>query len=232
MPVQSNNQIRAPRTTTEPTKVARGTQPYITPTKAEMPREVSRTAKNANLGAFESSKNLANGGVEFRYSSASITRSASGELSIKAQPKEVASAAKQHNLGTLQSVYETGDAKLYFFEKGSVEHAAGKGLNQILKQHAHTVKPGETLNQIAKHYGVDPRFVADMSSVKDPNKIQVGQQLFVSKQQVVINPGDTLSKLAKTFYTDVATLKKLNDIQDVNKITAGQLLVVPDFVGC
>jgi lipoprotein NlpD len=41
----------------------------------------------------------------------------------------------------------------------------------------HTVQKGDTLYAIAFNYGLDPRELAELNSIQDPNVIQVGQQI-------------------------------------------------------
>lgn len=43
----------------------------------------------------------------------------------------------------------------------------------------HEVQGGETLSEIAKAYGVTVKTILDNNDVKDPNRLQVGQKLFI-----------------------------------------------------
>lgn len=48
----------------------------------------------------------------------------------------------------------------------------------------HTVKPGETLGQIAKHYGVSRRELAVANNIVDPLKLRPGQDLVIPNAKV------------------------------------------------
>lgn len=43
----------------------------------------------------------------------------------------------------------------------------------------HEVKPGETLSAIAAAYGVPVKVILDNNDIKDPNRLRVGQKLFI-----------------------------------------------------
>jgi LysM repeat protein len=43
----------------------------------------------------------------------------------------------------------------------------------------HEVKPGETLSAIAAAYGVSSKTILDNNEIKDPNRLRVGQKLFI-----------------------------------------------------
>jgi LysM repeat protein len=43
----------------------------------------------------------------------------------------------------------------------------------------HEVKPGETLSAIAAAYGVSVKAILDNNDVKNPDRLQVGQRLFI-----------------------------------------------------
>ena len=43
----------------------------------------------------------------------------------------------------------------------------------------HEVKAGESLSAIASTYGVTIKTIIDNNDIKDPNKLRVGQKLFI-----------------------------------------------------
>ncbi len=45
----------------------------------------------------------------------------------------------------------------------------------------HTIKPGETLGVIAKEYGVRVKDIVEANDIKNPNRISVGQNLFIPR---------------------------------------------------
>ncbi len=161
-----------------------------------------------------------------------ISGSTAAPLQAPAQeprlPADVASLAKQYDLGTLDDTLDYGTNKLYFFSGGTVDQTPGAPL-RATKTHTYSVQPGDTLTAIAKKFGTSVDFVAAANELADPNKIFPGQELYVGLMQLVINPGDTLSMIADTYGTSVADLTKLNHLKDPNKIQAGALLTVPDY---
>lgn len=43
----------------------------------------------------------------------------------------------------------------------------------------HTVQPGETLYIISKAYGVSSKTIIDLNNIQDPDRLSVGQKLFI-----------------------------------------------------
>lgn len=43
----------------------------------------------------------------------------------------------------------------------------------------HVIKPGETLYIISKAYGVSSKTIIDLNNIQDPNRLSVGQKLFI-----------------------------------------------------
>lgn len=54
----------------------------------------------------------------------------------------------------------------------AVAPSGGRGIE-------HTVRPGETLFIIAKAYNVSTRAITDANQISDPNRLSVGQKLFI-----------------------------------------------------
>ncbi|MFT0803055.1 LysM peptidoglycan-binding domain-containing protein [Bacillus swezeyi] len=95
----------------------------------------------------------------------------------------------------------------------------------------YTVKKGDTLSEIVQKYNKTVKAIQNLNSIKDANKIYVGQKLKISgsastasnqKQFYTIKSGDTLSGISKRFNTSIKTLQAWNDIKNANKIYAGQ----------
>src|SRR5205085_1986879 len=78
----------------------------------------------------------------------------------------------------------------------AVSAAVGPGSRGLLV--SYTVQTGETLNQIARQFGVRPDAVAQASGLDDPNKLSAGGVLKVpvpAKEHVVV-AGETLRDIA------------------------------------
>lgn len=100
----------------------------------------------------------------------------------------------------------------------------------------HTVRPGETLSEIAERYGVPVRDLAALNGISNPDHIVIGQQLaiassrpggFAAQQEYRIQPGDSLSGIAARFGVSVADLVALNGLADPDHIVAGRTLAIP-----
>ena len=109
----------------------------------------------------------------------------------------------------------------------------------------HTVRPGETLSQIAASYGVPMSELMALNSIDDANAIYVGQILVLPSDDTapapevavdpaqptpdattthIVRPGDTLTGIAAAYGLDPAELMSINGIDDPNTIFIGQKL--------
>nr|WP_223831688.1 LysM domain-containing protein [Bacillus swezeyi] len=88
---------------------------------------------------------------------------------------------------------------------------------------------------MVQKYNKTVKAIQNLNSIKDANKIYVGQKLKISgsastasnqKQYYTIKSGDTLSGISKRFNTSIKTLQAWNDIKNANKIYAGQKIRV------
>ncbi|MCP9915383.1 LysM peptidoglycan-binding domain-containing protein [Cyanobium sp. ATX 6F1] len=110
---------------------------------------------------------------------------------------------------------------------------------------SYTVKPGETLSELAERYGVTVERLLKLNGLKDANSLQAGSKLVVpggggtslarpgrgGGGGYTVKPGDTLSELAERFGISVERLKQLNGLQSANDLQAGSQLVVPGAAG-
>lgn len=97
----------------------------------------------------------------------------------------------------------------------------------------YTVKPNDTLSQIARNYGTTVANIMSLNSfIKNPDLIYPGWQITIrtndqsSSQIYVVKRGDTLSHIAIMYDTNVSTLVRLNNIKNPNLIYPGQKLVI------
>lgn len=109
------------------------------------------------------------------------------------------------------------------------------------------VKPGDSISRIAQRYNVSQAEIVALNKLPDPNKIRVGQSLFLpeyvkldepaakaapapaadSGNVYVVQHGDSISKIARRLGVSEDDLVMLNNLSDRNKISVGQRLVVP-----
>ena len=121
----------------------------------------------------------------------------------------------------------------------------------------HKVKKGEALSTIAQRYGVRKNDLMKLNSIRNANKIRIGQVLKIPGGYVAtakssssasrssssskssssassgslstyrVRKGETLIAIAQKHQTSVKTIARLNDISDPSKVKAGQSLKVP-----
>jgi N-acetylmuramoyl-L-alanine amidase len=88
------------------------------------------------------------------------------------------------------------------------------------------VEPGDTLGRIADYYG-GPTVaqIAAYNGIADPNRISVGQRIFIPGPLCwIVDPGDTLGKIAAYYGLDTAVVAANNGISDPNRISVGQVI--------
>lgn len=94
----------------------------------------------------------------------------------------------------------------------------------------YTVKPGDTLTEIASAHGVSlGALLAANGQIDNPDLIRPGEQLAIPgggqvRGSYTVERGDTLSGIAERFGTDVATLARSNGISNPDLIYPGQRL--------
>ncbi len=108
-----------------------------------------------------------------------------------------------------------------------------------------TVKPGETLGEIAERYGVSVNRLMQANGIKDPTLVQIGQQLVIPGQgssgrrgggsegsrasggSYTVKSGETLGEIAERLGVSVNRLMQANGISDPTLVQIGQRLVIP-----
>ena len=101
----------------------------------------------------------------------------------------------------------------------------------------HKVKSGESLEKIAKNYGVSMQELIKANKNINPNKLKVGESLCIPQRKLAktktqdyaiykVKKGDTLQSIAKKFGVDVQELKSFNNLKS-EKVKEGQELKIP-----
>ncbi len=99
----------------------------------------------------------------------------------------------------------------------------------------HTVKPGDNLSSLGKHYHVPYRSIMDFNNLKS-SRLSLKQKLVIpvdkgyvppSERLYTVKEGDTLSSIAKTFRVSINQLKRLNQL-DSHVIRIGEKLSLYD----
>jgi TolB protein len=96
----------------------------------------------------------------------------------------------------------------------------------------YTVRPGDTLYQIARRWELPLETLIAANNLTSPNSIFVGQQLSVPPGVDVIRvkPGDTVNQISQNFGVPASVIIQANELQPPYVIQAGQLLKVPPGV--
>ncbi|MGL5351952.1 MAG: LysM peptidoglycan-binding domain-containing protein [Clostridium sp.] len=101
----------------------------------------------------------------------------------------------------------------------------------------YTVRPGDTLSEIALNFNTTWQYLAQINNLSDPNMIFVGQVLLISNGSsptppptsnvtYTVQAGDTLSEIASNYGTTWQYLAQINNISDPNLIFPGQVLLI------
>jgi murein DD-endopeptidase MepM/ murein hydrolase activator NlpD len=115
----------------------------------------------------------------------------------------------------------------------SISLLFGTAFSQECKYHK--VKSGETLEKIARNYGVSVQELIKANKNINPNKLKVGENLCIPQKTSAkardyaiykVKKGDTLYSIAKKFDVDVQELKSFNNLES-EKIIEGQEIKIP-----
>ncbi len=104
-----------------------------------------------------------------------------------------------------------------------------RGTSFVPTSDTYTVRPGDTLWEIARMYGISVEQLKAMNNLTS-NIISIGQVLKVSNMSddmdtYTVKPGDTLYSIAKMYGISVEQLKEMNNLT-TNIISIGQILKV------
>jgi murein DD-endopeptidase MepM/ murein hydrolase activator NlpD len=115
----------------------------------------------------------------------------------------------------------------------SISLLFGTAFSQECKYHK--VKSGESLEKIAKNYGVSVQDLLKANRNIDPKRLKVGGNLCIPKKTFAktqdyaiykVKKGDTLQSIAEKFGVDVQELKSFNNLKS-EKVKEGQELKIP-----
>jgi LysM repeat protein len=102
----------------------------------------------------------------------------------------------------------------------------------------HWVIRGETLFSIGRLYNVSPWAIASANRLANPNRIYVGQRLYIPAgppyysprwcgSTYIVRRGDTLFRIGRTYGVSAWSIARVNHIYNMNYIWAGQRLFIP-----
>jgi peptidoglycan endopeptidase LytE len=108
---------------------------------------------------------------------------------------------------------------------------AGGETDQPAGELFHTVKRGETLHSIARHYSIGVAELKELNGLRS-SRIKKGQKLLVERTGpgiYIVKKGDTIEKIAKKFDMDADQLMELNEMES-REIKPGQKLYIEGTV--
>lgn len=94
----------------------------------------------------------------------------------------------------------------------------------------YTVKSGESINLIAKDFGIDVSDIAKENNLQTNSKLIAGKSIVIpvpAAHLYQLKPKETLWRISKRYGIDIKLLQKINQIADITKVKAGQELVLP-----
>jgi cell wall-associated NlpC family hydrolase len=99
------------------------------------------------------------------------------------------------------------------------------------KSVVHTVAEGETLRMLAARYGVDPSTILYANNLRDPDMLQVGQDLTIPPTDGVLytlQAGESIGRIAQRYGVEISDVVAANDLgSDPDLVQPGTQLVVP-----
>ncbi len=115
---------------------------------------------------------------------------------------------------------------------GAGSSAGGRG--------SYTVKPGETLSEIADRLGTTVQRLIELNGIRDPDMVAEGTRLVVpgapaaarpaavnrNAREHTVQPGETLSGIADRYGVPMSRLMALNKLTEPDEIQAGSRLVL------
>ena len=97
-----------------------------------------------------------------------------------------------------------------------------------------TVRPGQTLSDIAADYGVSVRQLMRMNGIRNSDFVRAGSRLSVPGPQVSagagrhrVSRGETLSTIAARYRVSSRDLMLVNNLRNANHVEVGQTLKLP-----
>lgn len=97
-----------------------------------------------------------------------------------------------------------------------------------------TVKPGETLSDIAARYNISLTKLMRMNDISNPDHVEIGSRLTVPGSTVqagsgrhLVSSGETLSGIASRYNVSSRDLMALNGLADADHVELGQTLTLP-----
>ena len=183
------------------------------------------------------------------------------------QPVDIRLLAKE--TGIPRNILDMGNSELKFYvtppaqtgyllkapadKADKIKSVTANSKTKLTDFHLYTIKAGDTLSHLSRHYGISVRMIESFNNV-NPNNLKIGTKLVIPVSNPDIKPyggtldfsswtpdiseenfkgeykvqkGDTLWSIAKLFHTDVRHIAYFNNLELDSVLSIGQKLKVP-----
>lgn len=187
---------------------------------------LSSVFRNSNVGELQEIEQVHVKNIQTMSILAAVTNPLQGTSTIE----------KIKELKTNASVVE---GKAFTNENSSVSDGPFSGSSKDLYNNGdrislYTVRQNDTLEQIARMYGVTPNTILWANDLKKGTTLKPDQVLVIlpiSSIKYAVQKGDTLQSLAKKFNGDVGEIAQFNNLEEGDKLAVGDEIMIPDADG-
>jgi LysM repeat protein len=171
-----------------------------------------------------------------------------GEVVVK--PGETLSEIAERYGTSVQRLMQLNNLRspqdLWAGSRIQVPGAAGSSASRGGGSGNYTVKPGETLSEIAERYGTSVQRLMQLNNLRSPQDLWAGSRIQVPGAAAArpsgggggtrattvnaiytVKPGETLSEIAERYDTSVQRLMELNNLRGPQDLWAGSRIQVP-----
>jgi cell wall-associated NlpC family hydrolase len=178
-----------------------------------------------------STRHLVHGGAAVVVSIAAISSIALQPRPLPAAPADIAPVAEQSPPLLEMSFAAPVTPVPQVTEPSATSEAEAEKPSPPPKPAVHTVEEGETVRMLAAKFGVSPETIMAANNLRNPDKLQVGQDLVILPTDGVLytlRSGETIKRVAERFGVDTMDIINANDLgSDPDLVQAGTLLMVP-----
>jgi membrane-bound lytic murein transglycosylase D len=119
----------------------------------------------------------------------------------------------------------------------SAERDEGRSVIQHTAVQRYTLRRGETLDDVAHHYGVTLASLMEVNRIENPRRLRAGRVLMipgtlmastnVTVKRCRLHRGETLYDVAHRYGVTLASLMQVNRIENARRLRAGRVLLIP-----
>ncbi|MDR2786088.1 MAG: M23 family metallopeptidase [Treponema sp.] len=168
-------------------------------------------------------------GLSFVFSSAMERRGGSPNAAMETGVSDgMGGISFQDTSSFINVSLDDNDAMLAGFVTG-VPEPTEYSRPQMLFYTSYAVKPGDTIGQIARDFGLNQDTILSINNIRNARLLQIGQRLNIPNQDGIlyrVKKGDFLTKIAKNYEVEVSALKTVNELFS-EKANEGSTIFIP-----